>query len=50
MLKKIVKALVKKLGYEIKKARPGFHTEDGFEIYRYTRADGTFDYEKYKEI
>lgn len=50
MFKKMIKALFNNLGYEIRKIRPGVDTKNGFEIYRYYKPDGTFNYEKYKQI
>lgn len=48
-MKKLIRAAANSLGYEIKRLRP-IDTANGFELYRYRKPDGTFDYEKYKEI
>ena len=43
------KAFINRFGYELNEVRP-VDAENGFEIYRYYKPDGTFDYNKYKEI
>jgi len=50
MLKKAIKAIFFKLGYEIKKVRPNLINGHGFSLYRYLKADGSFDYERYVKI
>ena len=49
MLKNTIKALARYLGYEIRKMGID-DAKIGFEIYPYFKSDGTFDYQKYKEI
>lgn len=48
-MKKLLKAMASSLGQEITKLRP-IDKGHGFELYRYLKPDGTFDYEKYKQI
>ena len=42
-------SLVKPLGYEFRKSGSDLATKDGLQLYSYARADGTFDYDKYRE-
>ena len=49
MLKNTIKALVRNLGYEIRRTGLG-DTKSGFKVYSYNSSDGTFDYEKYRQI
>jgi len=49
MFKQMIRALVNSFGIEIKKFRP-VDTNNGFELYRYLKPDGSFDYEKYQQI
>jgi hypothetical protein len=56
-VKKLIKTLVGrplgaaagKLGYEIVRKSP-VTRRAGFELYRYTKPDGSFDYERYKQV
>lgn len=48
-MKKLIRAAVNNLGYDIRRLYP-IDNVNGFELYRYRKPDGTFDYEKYKEI
>jgi hypothetical protein len=56
-LKKRIKRLIGRplaaaargLGYEIVQKSP-FEKRDGFTLFRYTRPDGSFDYERYKQV
>jgi hypothetical protein len=50
MLKKLINSLVKPFGYEVRKASSNITTREGFELYGYTKPDGTFDYETYKQV
>jgi len=50
MLRKLINAVVKPLGYELRRAGSHIATKDGFELYGYTKPDGTFDYERYKQV
>lgn len=45
----MVKTLVHALGYEVNKLQP-VDTSRGFELHRHRKLDGTFDYEKYRQI
>jgi hypothetical protein len=49
MIKRMIKALVNRLGYDIRKLRSDY-PRGGFELYRYQKPDGTFDYEAYRQI
>ncbi len=48
-LSKLMNSLVKPLGYEFRKTGSYVATKDGLQLYSYARADGTFDYDKYRE-
>jgi len=48
-MKKLIGAMAKSLGYEIIKRGP-VDKSNGFELYQYRKPDGTFDYEKYKQV
>lgn len=49
LIGKPLKAIAGLFGYEIVRKSPiAKHT--GFELYRYTKPDGTFDYERYKRV
>lgn len=50
MFKKAVKRIFNSLGYEIRRRRPEVYTHNGVETYRYLKPDGTFDYERYKQV
>lgn len=50
MLKRIIKWLFASLGYEIRKIRRNREEKAGFMLYKYFKADGSFDYEKYRQI
>ncbi len=45
-----VKRALARLGYEIRAIDPARQQRSGYTLYTYQRADGTFDYEKYKRI
>jgi hypothetical protein len=49
MIKQILKSSFSYLGYEIRKRQ---HQEDNplFHVYKYSRPDGSFDYEEYRRI
>lgn len=47
-MKKLIKSLANSFGYDIKRTQP-IATDSGFELYQYLKADGAFDYEKYKQ-
>ncbi|MBN1909142.1 MAG: methyltransferase domain-containing protein [Pirellulales bacterium] len=49
MLRRMVKNLAKRLGYDIIQRSP-VDRLGGYEMYHYRKADGTFDYEKYREV
>ena len=47
-MKRLLKALVRKLGYQI--IKPGSIDKiNRFELYEYRKSDGTFDYESYRK-
>jgi len=48
-MNKLIRTMAHSLGYEITKLRP-VDKRNGFELYQYRKADGTFDYEKYKQV
>ena len=48
-LSKLMNSLVEPLGYEFRKTGSYVATKDGLKLYSYARADGTFDYDKYRE-
>jgi len=48
-LSKLINSLVKPLGFEIRKAGSHVTSKDGLQLYSYAKADGTFDYDKYRE-
>ncbi|MBI5446214.1 MAG: hypothetical protein HY900_33995 [Deltaproteobacteria bacterium] len=50
MLRKVINLVAKPLGYELTRRRRGVHGHGGIEIYRYTKRDGTFDYQRYREV
>lgn len=45
-----IQNIVKRFGYEIRKIKSGVQDNNGVEIYEYLKTDGSFDYEKYKQI
>lgn len=47
MIKRALKKIIKKFGYNIKKENNSEST--GFELFSYQNKDGSFDYEKYKK-
>ena len=49
MIKKIVKGLLRQLGYEIR-GIPAAHEPRGYLLYRYVKNDGSFDYDRYRQI
>lgn len=50
MPSKYIQNIFHRLGYEITKIRPNVDSQGGFEIYKYLKPDGSFDYEEYKKI
>ncbi len=46
MIKKLLKKVISGLGYEIKKAK----LPQNYKLYKYEKPDGSFDYERYKEV
>ena len=48
-MRKLLKAIANRFGYDLQQLRPIDRTS-GFELYRYRKPDGTFDYDKYKEL
>ena len=44
-----IRALANAFGYQIVK-KSSVITQSGFELYQYTKPDGTFDYERYREV
>lgn len=50
MLKRPLKYLLKQLGYEIRKANRNVQQTGLYQLYRYRRPDGSFDYEAYREV
>jgi hypothetical protein len=44
-----LKAVVERLGYEIVNKSP-ITKRKGFELFQYTKSDGSFDYERYKQV
>jgi hypothetical protein len=44
-----LKGVAGKLGYEIARKSP-IAKRSGFELYQYTKPDGSFDYERYKQV
>ena len=50
MLKRAVKNVLFKLGYEIRRSRARATETANFTLYKYLNADGTFDYDTYREI
>jgi Methyltransferase domain len=48
-MRKLLKAIANRFGYDIHQLRP-IDRASGFELYRYRKPYGTFDYDKYKEI
>ena len=42
-------SLFKPLGFEIRKVGSHVTSKDGLQLYNYAKADGTFDYDKYRE-
>lgn len=50
MLKQLLKKLLKQLGYEIKKKDFQVQENTFYQLYAYTRKDGSFDYNAYKQI
>ena len=54
MFNKMIKTLVNSFHYEINKHLPVatnyIESVSAYEIYRYRKPDGTFDYEMYKQI
>ncbi|NQV18051.1 MAG: hypothetical protein HQ534_05860 [Armatimonadetes bacterium] len=49
MIKEFTKRFLSRFGYEIRKI-PNRIERPGFTLYRFIKKDGTFDYEKYKQI
>jgi len=45
-----VKRALARLGYDIRRIDPARQQRSGYTLHTYQRADGTFDYEKYKRI
>jgi hypothetical protein len=50
MIRSAINSALGLLGYEIRKNARGRLHGDGVVLYRYTKPDGSFDYEKYREI
>lgn len=50
MLKKTMQKIAGSFGYELKKRKAEVATENGVELYRYCKPDGSFDYERYREV
>jgi len=48
-LTKPIKALVNSLGVDVVRYRPDNRAQ-GYQLYRYLRPDGSFDYERYKKV
>jgi hypothetical protein len=48
--KQIINSILGKAGYQICKLSPEPDISRGFTLYTYLRKDGTFDYEKYRQI
>ncbi len=50
MLKRVIKWILKQSGYEIRKRDYSVQKKDYFQLYAYTKKDGSFDYNAYKQI
>jgi hypothetical protein len=50
MLKKVIKTILFKLGYEIRKIQLIQTDRHGYSLYRYLKEDGSFDYERYRLV
>lgn len=50
MPSKYIQSIFHRFGYEIKKIRPNVDSQKGFEIYKYLKADGSFNYEEYRKV
>jgi methyltransferase family protein len=50
MLKNAVKFALARAGYEIRKIPRVAHDGQGFTLYSYLKPDGSFDYDKYRQI
>ncbi len=50
MIKKQIRKIANHFGYELTKRRSEVATENGVELYRYCKPDGSFDYERYREV
>lgn len=49
MIKKAIRKAANKFGYDIVVHEP-IDRKNGFQLYHYLQPDGTFDYDKYKEV
>ncbi|MBI3796733.1 MAG: hypothetical protein HY268_07170 [Deltaproteobacteria bacterium] len=49
MLTGIIKGLFARFGYEVRKIPQNREERPGFMLYKYLKADGSFDYEKYRQ-
>ncbi len=49
LLARPMKAVAGRLGYEIAPKSP-IRSSQGFKLYQYTKPDGTFDYERYRQV
>ena len=50
MLKRIAGGILARLGYEIRPILRHGQVQPGITLYRYVKADGSFDYERYRQI
>ena len=50
MMKKILLLILKRLGYDIKTTDKAIQQKGLYQLYAYTRKDGSFDYDRYKRV
>lgn len=49
-MKKMMTSILKKAGYELRRAQPVASEKLGYRLFEYRNTDGSFDYEKYRKI